>query len=243
MIPTYLIATCGRKPYLEWALRSLEAQTAPWRVMGFDNGSSDGSGQLLREFCEAHGGWFGSCLSFVDDGGWQSGIALLDAWDGHGIAALLHDDDMCHPSRTARIVECFESGAAPDLVMSSMWSFTTGQEPTALAGEPTTDSMWRCDPSRWGEGIGSVVGNTTTPTAAFDGRYLEIDQPKGYRSGAQDTLAWYKATRLGLRIDYIDEALYYYRLHPLQSSATFRARVPEFDEEIARIHQEAEGIE
>ena len=234
---TYLIPTCGRKRYLEWALRSLEVQTAPWDIIGFDNGSSDGSGPMLADFCSAHSGRFGASPVFIDDGGQASGLALLDMWGGHGVAAFLHDDDMCHPARTERIMEHL---GGHDMIFSDMWSFSDGQEPLALAAKPTTGGIWRCDPSRWSEGIGHVVGNTTTPTAAFGARYLDVPQPEGYLSGAQDTLIWLRAARMGLSIGYIPEPLYYYRLHAGQSSATFRTRVPEFDAEVARIHREAE---
>ena len=234
---TYLVPTCGRAQYLAWALRSLEAQTAPWAIIGYDNGSTDGSGPMLEAFCDAHGGRYIRSDTFADDGGHTSGKALLEAWGGCGPAAFLHDDDMCHPARTATILERLDGS---DLLMSGMWSFHSGQEQDALAGIPTTDAVWGCDPSRWHEGIGAVIGNTTTPTAVLTSRYLDVPQSEGYRSGAQDTLAWLRAARLGLKIGYIPEPIYYYRLHAAQSSATFYSRVLDFDTEVARIHAEAE---
>lgn len=234
---TYLVPTLGRARYLTWALRSLEAQTEPWCIIGYDNGSTDDSSRLLRDFCEAHGGRYIRSDIFADDGGHASGTALLEAWNGDGLAAYLHDDDMCHPDRTRRLLD---EADGCDLIMTAMWPFRDGQEPLALAGSPTAKTVWGCDPSRWGNGIHDVVGNTTTPTAMLTARYLEVPQSTGYVSGAQDTLTWLRAARLGLKIGYIDEPLYYYRLHPQQSSATFYSRVPDFNEEVARIHQEAE---
>jgi N-acetylglucosaminyl-diphospho-decaprenol L-rhamnosyltransferase len=125
MRPAVYIPTFNGRQRLAQALRSLEAQTRPVDVVVVDNGSADGTGEMVRgEFPEATLLELGRNLGF--------GAALNRAVAEHpgDPAILLNDDAEAEPrfaegllDAAAEGAECVAGvlvqGAAPDLIDSA----------------------------------------------------------------------------------------------------------------------------
>ncbi len=119
-----LVLTYNRADLLTRALRSIVSQTrAACRVRVLDNGSTDETPGVVREFASA--GIELVRLERNDPRGcWTTLQSMVEApW-----AMLFHDDDLLHPECIERIAGALSVTPHPSLVVTLMQAFQ-GQEP------------------------------------------------------------------------------------------------------------------
>lgn len=139
---TILMATCNGARYLPTQLDSLISQThSNWSLMASDDGSHDGTADILRAFDSTHPGRVAGLFDGPGVGSpAQNFMALLMRPDvPMGLVALADQDDVWLPQKLARAVDHLAT-TPPNLpAIYATESILTDADlrPLAASGEPT----------------------------------------------------------------------------------------------------------
>lgn len=117
-----LIPVFNRAQFLKEALESVENQTYPkWRVVIYDDGSTDGTPDVAAEFCKRHPKRSTYVRSNVNKGVAHARNVLLEHATAP-LAAWQDSDDISHVERLERMVKQLDESSA-DMAFSGMYFF------------------------------------------------------------------------------------------------------------------------
>lgn len=138
---TILMATCNGAQYLTAQLNSLLSQThSNWSLMASDDGSLDGTADILRAFGRAHPGRVAGLFNGPGLGAAQNFLTLLMRPDiPAGLVALADQDDVWLPQKLARALDHLATTPPnlPALYASESILTDADLRPLACSREPT----------------------------------------------------------------------------------------------------------
>ena len=179
------------------AVRSVLAQRwADWELLLVDDGSSDGSLQFARSLDDPR-------IRVISDGKRKYLAARLNeiAREARGeLLARMDADDLMHPDRLLRQVQCFDSQGI-DLVATGAIVIDESDEPTGIRGRQPADTR-----------LSSILrkGLFVHPSVMFRASWARHNPYDEQYLRAQDLELWCR-TAPALRAMILPEALLFYR--------------------------------
>lgn len=212
-----LMATCNGAQYLPEQLQSFLGQTyRNWDLVVGDDGSSDGTTDLVSEFCRAHPGRLAGLVSGPQRGAGANFLSLvaLAAREAPGAALAFSDqDDVWLPDKLSRAAEWLAAEGALEGVPLA-WSCSTILTDACL--RPVGESRRFARPYSFGNALvqNILAGNTTvlSPAAA---KTLAQTVPAALDAGVlyHDWWTYQVLTGAGIRIHHELEPQVLYRQH------------------------------
>lgn len=211
-----LIPTYNRAGVLPRALQSVLRQSfEDFEVVVVDDGSIDDTRQVLGKIADPR----------IRTGGFDRNRGI-GAARHEGVArsrgrliAFLDSDDCWKPDKLGKVVAAFDRHSAVDLVFSDYEDINHIRSTTErgfvqaaewlehLVVRPLADCWWMIES---GAAEALLLGNFVGPTSVVAARRTLFDRVGNFRddlSGPEDFEFWWRATILGARIAYTNEAL------------------------------------
>ena len=206
-----VMATYNGSRYLPGQLASLQRQSYPhWRLLVHDDGSSDGTVELLRQWQRQD-----SRIRLLEDGitglGPAQNFLHLLSHSTAPFTLCCDQDDIWLPRKTEKLLAAVRSESVPAMAYSNAWFYVDGQ--------PTDRPAIHIHP---GNGLRSALfmnGGVLGCTMIINRALREIILPGPPAVAMHDHLITMAAICTG-HIRYVDEPLLYYRQHPRNVTGT-----------------------
>jgi hypothetical protein len=215
-----IVPSFNHAPYLRECIDSVLAQDhAPLEVIVVDDGSSDGSVEILQGY--------GQRITLLQQrGGRQARARNLGLGVARGeLVAFLDSDDRYLPGRISAAVAAF--AAAPDAAV--VWADYRHIDAT---GRPTGEGRW-AGHGRSGIDFARVlIAGNPICNATATARRAVLDEIGGFDERVPrvcDGAAWYQIAARGHRFVHLDRPVLDYRLHGANDSARFAAMTRDRD--------------
>ncbi len=199
-----LVPTYNRKVYIFECIKSILSQSyKDIFLIVYDDGSVDNTYNLISNFLKGTNLKYQLMRSEQNKGvGYARNVLLKEFKTPY--ACWLDSDDVMHPDRIIRQLNFLKNNGA-DICFSTIGRFIT--TPNKLIG------INKIDVSKYSD-YNSLRGNTVNATGLFRSDLKEFRFKDEIKVAAEDCLWLYSLIKAHKKIVFLDEILYYYRIHP-----------------------------
>lgn len=219
---TVLMPVYNGAKYLDLAIRSILEQTfKDFEFLIIDDGSTDNSVEIVRGYDDSR---IRLILNERNLGLPATLNAGLDIAKGEYIARM-DCDDISHPRRFEKQVEFMDNN--PGISICGTWMKTIGDKTGIIIQTPKTNEEIKCS-LLFGSGLAHPTVFIRKKIFYEQGLRYSLEYPD-----CEDTELWFRALK-HLQAASLQQILYYYRIHLMQTCRSDNQRQKETSRKIAR---------